>query len=74
MKISLESTTRLVDINGVPARIWEGMTDGGVRCYAAITRIAAHNDDDNSEFERDLREHAPPSSAAEIVFPLKMIL
>ena len=41
MKVTLESTTKIVELNGVQARIWEGTTEGGIRVHAFITRIAA---------------------------------
>lgn len=82
MKVTLESTSRVVNLetthNGVmtrvPARVWEGTTDKGVRCYALVTRIAAHKDDDLAEFEHDLQEQIAPSSQAMEVFPLRMVL
>jgi hypothetical protein len=61
MKATLESTTKIVTINGVPARIWEGVTEKGVRCHAYITRIAVQKDDDASEFEKDLHKCREPS-------------
>ena len=79
MKIQLENTTkivtRIVDGHEVPARVWEGATEGGIPCYAFITRIACKNglDTDASEFERDLKEQRPPS-AEMLAFPARMIL
>lgn len=39
MKITIESTTKVVEVNGVPARIWEGATDIGIPVYCYVTRI-----------------------------------
>lgn len=64
MKITLESTTRIVKVNGMAARIWEGKSAKGVPIVACITRIAVEREADNSEFERELKEHAAPSPAA----------
>lgn len=36
MKISIESTTQIVALDGVPARVWEGTTASGVRVQAFI--------------------------------------
>jgi len=77
MKVILESTTKcvtlVVDGHEVPARIWEGKTERGVRCHAYITLIAVRDGDDAAEFERDLREQRRPS--AEIgAIPLRLIL
>lgn len=38
MKVQLHSTEKIVTLNGVPARVWEGVTDGGINCHAFITR------------------------------------
>jgi hypothetical protein len=79
MKVELESTNRIVDleINGtvVPARIWQGRTENGIECHAFITRIAVRQDRDASEFERDLRETVAPIRAdlAEAI-PARLVL
>ena len=74
MQVTLSSTDRIIEVNGVKARVWEGETVNGVRCYAAIAVIAAHCDDDNAEFERDLTEHQPASHDALRCFDLRTIL
>ena len=73
MKVTLESTDKLVDLNGIPARVWEGQTEHGSRVYAFITRIAVHRNDDASEFERDLQEHRAPSREVALI-PRRLIL
>lgn len=77
MKITITSTTRIVELNGVPARIWEGHTEGGVAVYCYITRIAvdrgAATQEQLKEFERDLQEHAPPSADVQAI-PPRLIL
>lgn len=60
MKIILESTTEIVNVNGVPARVWEGKTEKGIPCFAFITRMGVHKEADTVEFERDLQECRPP--------------
>jgi hypothetical protein len=73
MKITLENTMKMVQLNGVPARIWEGQTESGIRVHAFITRLAVPNDQDQSQFEKELQETKAPS--AEIaVYPMRMIL
>lgn len=78
MKITLQSTTQLVTIvrNGVevPARVWEGETESGVKCHALITRIAVHKDDDASQFERELKECEPPSPQAMQAIPMRFFI
>ena len=78
MRVRLESTEQIVTIAvhgaSVPARVWEGTTENGVRCFALITRIAVHKDDNAAEFERDLQEHKAPSAAAVKVFDTRLVL
>lgn len=77
MKVTLQSTSKIVTlvVNGtdVPARVWEGETERGVQCHAYVTRIAVSKDDDVSEFERDLTEHAAPTLEIQAI-PLRLIL
>jgi len=76
MKIEIESTTKIVTVNGVPARIWEGRTMSGISIHCYVTRIAAKTGlgtDAYKEFERELNEQKPPSPEVEAI-PLRMIL
>ncbi len=78
MKVTLVSTTKIVQISpsGLECRVWEGVTERGIKVQALIPRIAviaAHKDSDMSEFEAELKEqHAPHSEFT--AFPLRMIL
>ena len=49
MKITVENTSKIVTLNGVPARIWEGFTESGIECHCYITRIAIDKDEPRSE-------------------------
>lgn len=74
MKITIESTSKVVQLNGVPARIWEGQTDTGIKVHCYITRISIDKDEpDASQFEKELQEHRAPSAELEAI-PLRMIL
>ena len=78
MKLTADSTTKIVTLqmdtsNGVPARIWEAVTERGVRCHLYVTRVAVANGEDHSEFEAELEEHAAPSAEIEEI-PLRLIL
>lgn len=64
MKLTLESTTRMVEVDGVKGRVWEGRSAEGVRCYAVITRIMVLEQDDFSVFQRELDECKAPSDVA----------
>jgi len=79
VKITIESTSSIVEIDNAqqrPAlqcRVWEGVTERGVKVQVLVTRIAVNKADDVSQFEEELAEmHAPtPNYPA---FPLRMIL
>jgi len=73
MKVTLESTTKIVQLNGVDARIWEGTTDSGIKVHAYVTRIAVDLHDDLTQFEAELQAHAAPSPEVQAI-PLRMIL
>ncbi len=76
MIVKLESTSKLVDLNGVPARIWEGRTASGISVVAFVARIAVEEGEPPSayeQFERELRQVRPPSAAA-AVFPTRLML
>lgn len=72
MKATLESTSKLVTVDGVPARVWEGTTERGARIAAFITRVTPV-DGSTEEFDRDLLECRPPSAELD-VFPARLIL
>jgi hypothetical protein len=40
MKITLDSTPKIVNVNGTRARVWEGTTASGIPIYAFVARIA----------------------------------
>ena len=73
MRIQLESTSQIVEVNGVPARVWEGATESGVAVACLITRIAVKRDADCSQFEAELKETRPPTAELN-AFPLRMVL
>ena len=73
MKITIESTTKIVHMNGVPCRIWEGTTATGIPVHCYITLVAVPKDQDPAQFERELEEQKPPSPEIEAI-PLRMVL
>lgn len=73
MKIIIESTSHVVEVNGVPGRMWEGTTDTGIAVQCLITRIAVLKTDDCEQFEKELKEQKPPTAVA-LAFPARMIL
>ena len=73
MKIEISSTTKIVQLNGVPARIWEGKTAGGVPIHCYVTRVAVANGLDASELDSELQEHEPPSADIAAI-PVRLVL
>lgn len=74
MRIRIDSTDKIVELNGVPARIWEGHTESGIAVHCYITRVAVdEKESDLSEFEKELLEHRKPSVDVESI-PLRIIL
>jgi hypothetical protein len=74
MTITIHNTTKMVELNGVPARIWEGHTDSGIEVHCFVTFIAAHEEADATQFRAELEEQRPPSAIVDQVYPLHMIL
>jgi len=73
MTIIITSTTKVVDLNGIPARIWEGKTLSGVPVHAFISRIGCPKDADQREFQQELDECKAPSREIEL-YPARMII
>jgi hypothetical protein len=73
MKITIEPTTKMVQINGIPARIWEGVSDSGIPVHCYVTRIAVPKDMDCAQFDRELSEQRAPSAEVEAI-PLRVVL
>lgn len=75
MTITITSTEKIVQLQpyGIPARIWEGVTDSGIAVHCFVTRIAVNKDADTTQFEKELQEHNPPSAEIQS-YPLKLIL
>lgn len=73
MEIHLHQTSKIVELNGVPARVWDGTTASGIPVHAYITRIAVHNDEQHEEFERELLAQRAPSEAVQAI-PLRLII
>lgn len=79
MVLHIESTDKIVELKnnaqdpGVPARLWEGVTDSGIPVHVFITRIGVRNGEDHSQFERELQECRTPSADVQVI-PLRLIL
>ena len=82
MIVTLKSTTKIVSLRSrsegslpgeMPARIWEGTTDSGIKVHAYITRIACAEGENQEMFQRDLLACTPPSKEIEAI-PMRMII
>lgn len=73
MKIIMEPTTKLVDVNGVKTRLWQGHTENGIACHAYVALVGVDRSADTTDFERELREVAAPRPDLNFI-PLRMIL
>jgi hypothetical protein len=63
MKITMQPTEKLTEIDGVPVRLWMGKTESGIECHVFVHRIAVHKTVACGEFERELLEQAGPGIA-----------
>jgi hypothetical protein len=80
MTVTLHSTEKVVTLvlgnARIPARIWEGETESGIRCHAYIPRIAVAEGlpaSHYAEFERELEEQRKPTAEIDAI-PLRLIL
>jgi len=80
MKITIKSTSKIVVLkaatlsDGVPARIWVGETESGIKVHCFITRIAVNKNEPRiHEFENELEEQNPPSAEIESI-PSRLVL
>lgn len=70
MQATLNSTEKIVELDGVPARVWEGETASGTEVHVFVTRIAvSKEEEDHSEFRMELEEHDPPSEEIAAIPP-----
>lgn len=73
MKIEIESTEKIVELNGVPARIWDGKTDSGIPIHCFVTRISPQTHENIEQFEEEFKEQKAPSADI-LSYPLRMVL
>lgn len=76
MKIIIEPTGKIVELNSVPARIWEGIADGGTKCLVWATRVsvdASYPEAVQAKFREALQETKAPSPEVQAI-PFRLIL
>lgn len=74
MQIILHNTSKIVELNGIPARIWEGKTDGGIPLHAYITRIAVDKEEDATHFESELDGSVSTPTPDVDAIPLRLLI
>jgi len=73
MQIEIESTEKIVELDGVPARVWEGQTKSGIPVHCFVTCISPQTNDNIEQFEQELKEQKAPSPAV-AAYPFRLIL
>ena len=73
MKLTIESTTQLTEIDGVPVRLWKGITEQGTACLVFVHRLAVAPEADAEEFAAELVSTTTPAEAFHTV-PLVVVL
>lgn len=72
MKITIQSTDKVIHLNGAPTRIWEGATENGLPIVCLVSELTGDFDGPYDEFERYPNKHTLASPAAER-FALRMV-
>ena len=65
MKITIESTDKVIYMNGSLARIYEGKTERGLPVVCLVSELTGSFDGPYDEFERYPNEHMAASPAVE---------
>jgi len=83
MHLRLESTSSIAELEvvenlsgavaTVPARVWVGYTDAGIKVACYITRVAVEAEEDQGPFEAELAAQ-PHTRSAPMSIPLRLVL
>jgi len=60
MQIVIESTGEVIELDGVPVRLWRGTTAAGVPCNVFVHRVHVAWGLDTKDFSDDLLQQEPP--------------
>jgi hypothetical protein len=66
VKITITSTAQITRLDGCPVRLWEGVTESGIRCHVFVRMLAVSRADDSAEFDRELIEQLPPGESVSL--------
>ena len=74
MKLIIENTSKIVELNGVQTRIWEGETSTGIKVHCYIARVSIQlTEAREAEFAKELIKVKAPSVEVQAI-PLRLIL
>lgn len=62
MRLTIEPTAQLTEVESGFSRVWIGTTEGGARCLVFVSRIAVHESQSSADFDRELFEQLPPAT------------
>jgi hypothetical protein len=57
----MDSTDRLGELDGIPVRFWDGVTERGTRVLIAVHRVMVQDCDDLEELSAELEACDPPA-------------
>lgn len=74
MRAILNSTTKIVKINGIKTRVWEGISESGIKMHAYIALVGIDKNEKNTEqFDRELEQMQDPSVDIDRIPPAMII-
>lgn len=62
MRIQIEPTDKIVTLDGIQCRLWNGVTEDGTHVFLLVHRIGVHVDEDATKFTQALKEMDQPST------------
>ena len=71
MKLIIEATERITNLDGVKVRAWKGTTERGVPVVVFVHRIAVDNSRDSAELDAELLETMPPGREVTLIEALE---
>lgn len=74
VRLAIESTTKVVEVDGVAARVWEGTTETGIPVLCFVTRVGVDRSEDQAQFEAELESHRAPRSRDLDAWPSRLVL
>jgi hypothetical protein len=66
MRVTVEPTDMVTVMDGMNVRFWTGTTESGIQITLAVRSVIVHEDEDCSQFERELTIQLPPLEGFEM--------